>query len=41
VRGRGQLHRISIANSDAAANPRVDAAFEQGHRAVLEQLSVA
>lgn len=41
VTGRAQMNRISIANSDAGAMPLMQTAFEQGHRAVQEQLKVA
>ena len=38
VVGRKQFGRISIANSDAAARAYTDAAIDQAHRAVQEQL---
>ncbi len=40
VLARRRFGRISIANSDAAATPHTDAAIEEGHRAVREQLEV-
>lgn len=40
VIGRKQFGRISIANSDAAARAYTDAAIDQAHRAVTEQLGV-
>jgi len=41
VRGRAQIGRISIANSDASAFAYVNGAFDAADRAVNEQLSVA
>ena len=41
VAGRAQMHRVSIANSDAGAMALVQTAIEQGHRAVAEQLAMA
>ncbi|GBR01086.1 spermidine dehydrogenase SpdH [Acetobacter oeni] len=38
VTARQPFGRIAIANSDAAASPHTDAAFEQAHRAVIELL---
>jgi spermidine dehydrogenase len=38
VVGRKQFGRISIANSDAEARAYTDAAIDQAHRAVMEQL---
>lgn len=35
--GRAQFGRISIANSEAEAQPYMDAAIEAGWRAVTEQ----
>ncbi len=40
VIGRRRFGRISIANSDAAATPHTDAAIDEAHRAVREQLVV-
>ena len=40
VIGRQRFRRISIANSDAAATPHLDAAIDEAHRAVGEQLVV-
>jgi spermidine dehydrogenase len=36
MRGRKRFGRIAIANSDSAARPVLEAAIEQGHRAVTE-----
>ena len=36
--GRQPFGLVSIANSDAAASPHTDAAFEEAHRAVQERL---
>jgi len=38
VVGRQPFGRIAIANSDAAASPHTDAAFQEAHRAVVELL---
>jgi spermidine dehydrogenase len=38
IRARRRFGRITIANSDAAATPMLEAAVEQGHRAVTELL---
>jgi spermidine dehydrogenase len=40
VLARRRFGRVSIANSDAAATPHTDAAIDEGHRAVQEQLEV-
>ena len=40
MHARKPFGRITIANSDAAANPMFEAAVEQGHRAVSELLSL-
>ena len=40
VAGRAQMHRISVANSDAGAQALVQTAMDQGHRAVTEQLAL-
>ncbi|MCJ7591369.1 MAG: hypothetical protein MUO51_08440, partial [Woeseiaceae bacterium] len=40
IRGRAQIGRISIANSDASAFAYVDGAFDAADRAVNEQISV-
>ena len=40
VIGRRRFGRISIANSDAAATPHTDAAIDEAHRAIGEQLVV-
>lgn len=39
VIGRRRFGRISIANSDAAATPHTDAAIDEAHRSVREQLA--
>ena len=36
MQARKRFGRIAIANSDAAANPMLEAAVEQGYRAVSE-----
>ena len=41
VTGRQQIHRISIANSDAGSNALAEVAMEQALRAVREQLAIA
>ena len=41
VAGRAQMHRVSIANSDAGALAMVQEAIGQAHRAVTEQLAVS
>ena len=41
VAGRAQMHRVSIANSDAGAMALVQTAMDQAHRAVAEQLATA
>ena len=41
VIGRKQFGRISIANSDAAASAYTNAAIDQAHRAVQEQVKGA
>ena len=40
MRARKRFGRISIANADAASNAMLEAAVEQAHRAVTEQLSL-
>jgi spermidine dehydrogenase len=39
IRGRAQIGRISIANSDASAHAYVDGAFDAADRAVNEQIT--